>query len=406
LWCPASSVFTLRHCLRPSRRDGRDTDPRPPFTADDANAGRVERKKETDPHRLAQRRRQLELGYNTPAYAAYSKAVPKSRRVRRDPRHPMTPDPEDGSQSKRQFDGRVKEWRRRLHLWDEVAERAAMAELAGGALRLAPGDTKSVAAAVDAAAGAAARGASLEEVVAREKAARAGADAEERVAEAVPVGAPGVEPVRLPLPPRPATRPRSSDRDGRGRGSNRDDRRRDERDRSRGRPRDRDRKGDARLIATWTLDDPRLNAERSARGGASFEDFDDEEPGWSGRDRGRTRSPRRGAGDRHNRAAGPGRGRGASPPPAPSEPRARLAVEAVRGPCGRERIRYSPEFAGAGEDGRDDWRERGDARTRLGPSRGAGRRAELRGGRGGGGGGGGDVGGANGDDDWDADIAV
>ena len=32
--------------------------------------------------------------------------------------HPRTPDPYDGSTSKRQFDGLIKAWRRNIHIWD------------------------------------------------------------------------------------------------------------------------------------------------------------------------------------------------------------------------------------------------------------------------------------------------
>mmetsp|Transcript_17358 Transcript_17358/g.22572 ORF Transcript_17358/g.22572 Transcript_17358/m.22572 type:complete len:229 (+) Transcript_17358:40-726(+) len=72
------------------------------------------KEKETDPRRLTQRRKDIQYGKNTLGYERYIRMVPKNERKRSDP---MTPDIEMKA-SKRQFDGIVKAWRRRLHEWD------------------------------------------------------------------------------------------------------------------------------------------------------------------------------------------------------------------------------------------------------------------------------------------------
>lgn len=75
--------------------------------------------RETDPRRLSQRRKEIGYGKNTLGYERYLKLVPKE--ARRHPReHPPTPDP-TGKYSKRQFDGMIRAWRRRLHDWDPPA---------------------------------------------------------------------------------------------------------------------------------------------------------------------------------------------------------------------------------------------------------------------------------------------
>ena len=74
--------------------------------------------KETDARRLSQRRKEITYGKNTLGYDRYTRLVPKEKRSRQDPR---TPDV-TGKYSKRQFDGIVKAWRRRLHEWDPPAD--------------------------------------------------------------------------------------------------------------------------------------------------------------------------------------------------------------------------------------------------------------------------------------------
>jgi len=65
---------------------------------------------ETDPHRLAQRQRQIDIGKNTDEYEAYVACE--------DPDKPYIPIPNKFQiRSKRSWDGIVSEWRRRLHAW-------------------------------------------------------------------------------------------------------------------------------------------------------------------------------------------------------------------------------------------------------------------------------------------------
>ena len=66
-------------------------------------------------HRLAQRRKQLELGKRTVGYLNYTAAVP--RQERQEGLHPNTPQPKKAC-SKRSWDGQVRKWRRELHKWD------------------------------------------------------------------------------------------------------------------------------------------------------------------------------------------------------------------------------------------------------------------------------------------------
>ena len=73
--------------------------------------------KETNPRRLAQRQKQIDFGKNTIGYDRYIAAVPKADRERMCDRHPGTPNKER-VYSKRQWDGIVRQWRRRLHAWD------------------------------------------------------------------------------------------------------------------------------------------------------------------------------------------------------------------------------------------------------------------------------------------------
>lgn len=69
---------------------------------------------ETDPRRLEQRRKEIRYGKNTLGYDRYTRLVSKQARKRGDPR---TPDV-TMKVSKRQFDGIVRDWRRKLHQWD------------------------------------------------------------------------------------------------------------------------------------------------------------------------------------------------------------------------------------------------------------------------------------------------
>eukprot|EP00794_Sanderia_malayensis_P005733 gene5733-6434_t len=68
----------------------------------------------TDPHRINQRQKQLDMGKNTLGYETYIKAIQRSSRQRDDP---WTPDKYQLC-STRSWQGQVKSWRRRLHIWD------------------------------------------------------------------------------------------------------------------------------------------------------------------------------------------------------------------------------------------------------------------------------------------------
>ncbi|KAL3665880.1 hypothetical protein V7S43_009304 [Phytophthora oleae] len=77
--------------------------------------------KETDPHRLAQRQKQIDYGKNTIGYDRYCAKVP--RHQRRPRKHPMTPD-KTMRIGKKGFDGIIRKWRQALHEYDppELAE--------------------------------------------------------------------------------------------------------------------------------------------------------------------------------------------------------------------------------------------------------------------------------------------
>jgi hypothetical protein len=74
---------------------------------------------EKDPHRLAQRQKQIALGKNTLCYDAFIQAVPREARMRE---HPTTPVIHQVT-SKRGFDGQVKRWRRMLFDFKEELDR-------------------------------------------------------------------------------------------------------------------------------------------------------------------------------------------------------------------------------------------------------------------------------------------
>ncbi|KAJ3260600.1 Oocyte-specific histone RNA stem-loop-binding protein 2 [Boothiomyces macroporosus] len=67
-----------------------------------------------DDRRLEQRQKQIDYGKNTVGYKRYIATVPKHER--KFP-HPETPD-KYSKCSKRAWDGLVRSWRRKLHLWD------------------------------------------------------------------------------------------------------------------------------------------------------------------------------------------------------------------------------------------------------------------------------------------------
>ena len=68
----------------------------------------------TDTRRIEQRVKQVQLGYNTPGYQRYIILIPKEERRKY---HPRTPDCTKNI-GKREFDSRVRNWRRALHAYD------------------------------------------------------------------------------------------------------------------------------------------------------------------------------------------------------------------------------------------------------------------------------------------------
>ena len=79
------------------------------FEVDYAAPSKQGAQRETDPHRLAQRQKQIDIGKNTRAYARYIELVPKQRRrwFGKKPVDPTTPDVGQIC-SKRAFDGQVR----------------------------------------------------------------------------------------------------------------------------------------------------------------------------------------------------------------------------------------------------------------------------------------------------------
>ena len=70
--------------------------------------------------RLSRRIRDVLMAQNTPGYALYLSAVPRALRRPRCEVHPPTPTPEDAiTFPKRRWDGLIRDYKRRLHLWDD-----------------------------------------------------------------------------------------------------------------------------------------------------------------------------------------------------------------------------------------------------------------------------------------------
>ena len=75
---------------------------------------------ELDPDRLKFRKKQVDIGKNTVGYKNYVENVPREKRQLFNPIHPMTPDVHEKI-SRRAFCGKIKVWRKNLHLWDVLA---------------------------------------------------------------------------------------------------------------------------------------------------------------------------------------------------------------------------------------------------------------------------------------------
>lgn len=71
-----------------------------------------------DEHKLDQRQKQINIGKNTLAYGRYANAVRRDDRTKEDPR---TPDKFQVC-STRSWVGQIKNWRRKLHVWDPPSE--------------------------------------------------------------------------------------------------------------------------------------------------------------------------------------------------------------------------------------------------------------------------------------------
>jgi len=61
---------------------------------------------------ISWRRKQVEIGRASVAYSRYRDCIPVGLRSRE---HPWTPDPYDARMSKRQFEGRIKAWKRSIY---------------------------------------------------------------------------------------------------------------------------------------------------------------------------------------------------------------------------------------------------------------------------------------------------
>ena len=70
-------------------------------------------------HRAHQRLKQICFGKRTWGYAAYSSLVPKQHSEPNNDFHPSTPR-SDSSLSKRKWEKSLVQWRKQLHLWDDL----------------------------------------------------------------------------------------------------------------------------------------------------------------------------------------------------------------------------------------------------------------------------------------------
>ncbi|KAG1710321.1 hypothetical protein DVH05_017325 [Phytophthora capsici] len=107
--------------MRHEERRGTDSNSKPNDNSKVPTVKTLANEKETDPHRLAQRQKQIDYGKNTIGYDRYCAKVP--RHQRRPRKHPMTPD-KTMRIGKKGFDGIVRKWRQALHEYDppELAE--------------------------------------------------------------------------------------------------------------------------------------------------------------------------------------------------------------------------------------------------------------------------------------------
>ncbi|KAG2430110.1 hypothetical protein HXX76_010209 [Chlamydomonas incerta] len=107
-------------CAPPAAAPADSTAPTSPESASQLTKQQI---LDLDPHRLAQRQKQIDFGKNTTGYQRYLQLVPRNKRRRTDP---ATPDIH-ANISKRRFDGQVVVWRRALHKYDDDAAQDASA---------------------------------------------------------------------------------------------------------------------------------------------------------------------------------------------------------------------------------------------------------------------------------------
>lgn len=72
----------------------------------------------TDAHKLLQRQKQIDIGKNTLSYGRYIAAVSREERTKEDPKTPE----KFQMCSTRSWVGQIKNWRRKLHVWDPPSE--------------------------------------------------------------------------------------------------------------------------------------------------------------------------------------------------------------------------------------------------------------------------------------------
>eukprot|EP00996_Jenningsia_fusiforme_P002649 NODE_3472_length_970_cov_324.335505_g3187_i0.p1 GENE.NODE_3472_length_970_cov_324.335505_g3187_i0~~NODE_3472_length_970_cov_324.335505_g3187_i0.p1 ORF type:complete len:245 (+),score=19.59 NODE_3472_length_970_cov_324.335505_g3187_i0:72-806(+) len=102
--------FTERHRFPPMRSTERR-----PFKR---RSARKEKEFESDPHRLAQRQKQIMYGENTSGYANFIKSLEKDPSLLKGCL-PVKPSMIQKC-SKRSWDGQIRKWRRALHMYDFV----------------------------------------------------------------------------------------------------------------------------------------------------------------------------------------------------------------------------------------------------------------------------------------------
>ena len=111
----------LPSCLSGEAPEGFEPEKRP--ATEGIDCVKTGATRETDTVKIQSRLKQIQFGKNTTGYDNYVAAVPKRKRTMPIDKHPRTPDPYE-IQSKRQFDGKIRVWRRGLHLWDNHGDAA------------------------------------------------------------------------------------------------------------------------------------------------------------------------------------------------------------------------------------------------------------------------------------------